>query len=191
MLLSRQFDMPAPLHAALGQHQSGFAVVGIAAFGAGTTALVLAGHPGLTAVPIWRAIVAAVLIFDIGAGCVANFTQAVQEYYRRRPRLLLLFLAGHVHLLLIAALLNLPLGEAIGITGYTLVSAAIVGHLDGERQRIVAAVLVGVGLLGSVLVAFATPLMLLAGQIFILKLIYAHAVDHYGLPTPDGGDGDG
>ncbi|MGI6855093.1 hypothetical protein [Mesorhizobium sp. 1B3] len=182
MFLKKQFNVPKPLHAALGQRQSGFALMSIAGFGVGNAVLVLYAHPDINAVPIWQAWVAAVLIFDIGAGCIANFTQAVQAYYRRRPRLLLPFLAGHVHLLLIAALLGLPLSEALGITAYTLVSAAIVGCLDGERQKIVAALLLGAGLLVAAVVASATPAMLLSGQIFMLKLTYAHAVDHHQLP---------
>lgn len=184
MFLQTKLNVPKLLHGALGRSQSVLALTGIAGFGAGSTVLVLAAHAELSSLATWRALLAAVLIFDIGAGYVANFTWAVQEYYRGRPRLLLPFLAGHVHLLIIAALLGLSLADAAVISAYALASAAIVGHLEGERQKAVAAVFVGTGLLGIAYVA-SSMAMVLAGQIFILKLTHAHAVNHYGLPDQE------
>lgn len=87
---------PAWLHDVLGKEpnlSAAFLVVGFAVVLA-TLVLTLASPP----VASWRIVIAWLLLADIAAGCVANFTKSTNDFYARRPRNRWWFIAAHVHL---------------------------------------------------------------------------------------------
>lgn len=174
--------IPAPLHEVLGEHQTRMELAVVATFGAAVTVLILLTHRDLLAgVATWRTLLAGALILDVAAGTAANLTHGTSRYYARRPRQRLVFIAVHVHLLAIAWLLGAPLGPAVAVWAYTILAALAVNRLCGStRQTFVG----GVGLaLGLVFVVMLTPslgpLLAAVAALFLIKVAFAFAVDHY------------
>lgn len=128
----------------------------------------------------WKSIIAFLLIFDVLAGCIANFSYGTNEFYSQRPKSRLIFIAIHVHILAIAWLLSEPMGSAIMIWGYTIVSAFIVNALKGKSiQSFVAANFMCYGIF--LLIYLSLPLWFLMVSIFfMIKVLFSFAVDHFG-----------
>ncbi|MEJ2763544.1 hypothetical protein VV869_06135 [Photobacterium sp. MCCC 1A19761] len=138
---------------------------------------------------LWRTVLGVVLIADVLAGCVANFTRGTNQYYAQRPKGRLLFIAIHVHLLAIAWLLSAPMLAAFWIWLYTIASALIVNRLLGHPMQVfIAASLLCFGLL--LILSLALPGWFLVTSIFfMMKVMFSFAVDHY-RQSPSGMDGD-
>lgn len=174
--------MPSFLHEVFGEKQSPVAIMAILLFGGSLTAVLYVRFPEMTAsVPLWRTVLALLLIFDIFSGCIANFTASTSNFYAQRSRLRLLFIAIHFHIVLVALLLQSHLGYAVAIWGYTIVGAFIVNALAGRHsQRFVAGLLLAIGMGCMPLLADIPPYMLIVGLLFMLKVLFSFAVDHYG-----------
>lgn len=173
--------IPRFLHEVLGEAQSPGELAAILGAGVGLPVLVAAAFPELTAgLPGWRSALAYLLIADIGAGCVANFTQGTSNYYAARPRERLIFIAVHVHPLILAGLLGTGFGGAFLAWAYTTLGALGVNALHGRRRQPFAA---GALLTAGVVVitmgaGLPTPLLAVA-LLFMIKVLVAFAVDHY------------
>lgn len=177
----RQISMPSWLHEALGKEQSAFSLVAIFGFGVlATLAVVMADASLRTLVP-WRLLLAALLIFDIAAGCVANFTPGTNHYYAQRPRGRWLFIAVHIHLPAVAVLAGWPMVPTLAIWAWTIAAAALVNAMRGHRlQAMVAGLSIASGLAVVPIIAATSPGLLIVGPLFLLKVAYAFAVDHQG-----------
>lgn len=131
------------------------------------------------ATPVWRAVIALVLIFDIGAGAVANLTRGTNDHYKERPRSRLVFIAAHWHLVAVFAALDYSIGTSLLITAYTLAAAFIVNALYGTAaQRTVGGAL---AIAGTLAIAFVqlTPALFALSCVFLFKVSFSFAVDHY------------
>lgn len=173
--------IPRPLHEVLGETQSPGSIVAVLGVGLVVGGALLVGYaPGLATVAPWRAAVAALLLFDLGAGVVANFTRGTNAFYAARPRMRLVFIAIHVHPLVVALLLSRPLGALAAAWGYTVLAAFAVNALAGRAsQTPVAGALLAAGVAGVALLPGLTPPDLALAAIFLLKVPFAFAVDHY------------
>ena len=127
----------------------------------------------------WKMILAFLLIADVLAGCIANFTFGTNEYYSSRPGSRLTFIAIHVHLLLIAWLLSQPIETALIVWGYTIASAFLVNALKGKViQRFIAANLMCYGIM--LLVYLKLPAwFFIVSVFFMIKVMYSFSVDHF------------
>lgn len=168
--------IPSPLHDVLGERQSRLAIALIA--GAAAVA-VLAVAPALAEVALWRGILAALLVADVSAGAIANLTSGTNDYYAARPRHRWIFIAVHVHLPVIALLLDLPLAPALITWAAVMVAAVIVNALKGHReQRVVAGALLIVILCGVPFLPDQQSVLLIVSALFATKVAYSFAVDH-------------
>lgn len=174
--------MPAYLHEIFGERQSAGAIAAILLFGGAVTAVLCAAFPSMLAeTEFWRGLAAVVLIFDICAGCIANFTPSTNHYYAARRKHRLVFIAVHVHIIAIAALLGTDLLYSAAVWGYTIVGASVVNGLMGRRSQLfVAALLLAVGLSVIPMLPGIQLYMAVVLQLFVLKVLFAFAVDHYG-----------
>ena len=128
--------------------------------------------------PAWRVAVAAVLIGDIGAGCLSNFTASTNGFYAARPGLRWSFIAVHGHLVAVAWALSWPLAPAIGLWAWTIGSASVVNLLEGRpAQRFVAGALFATSLLSTLVFTMPAAMQVVAA-LFTLKVAYAFAVRH-------------
>ena len=173
--------MPAYLHEVFGERQS-IGVIGIILlFGAGITFGLYVIFPELVqSVPLWRSVLALLLIFDIIACSISNFTKSTNNYYAERRNLRLVFISVHVHIVLIALLLEVDYLNSSVVWAYTIGGAFIVNALSGRRsQRFVAAMLLTAGIAFIPLLPDMQTYMLTVCLLFMLKVLYGFAVDHY------------
>jgi hypothetical protein len=173
--------IPSFLREVFGETQTRAGMALILGFGVvGTAALIVLDPWAFGDIPLWRAVVGALLAFDVCAGAVANLTRGTSDHYASRPGLRWVFIAVHLHLVAIAWLFGEGMFEAVAVWLYTVVAASIVNLLAGrEVQRAAGGALFGVG---ALMVLLLGPGMLPALQalavLFMFKVIYAFGVDH-------------
>ena len=174
--------MPSYLHEVFGESQTKSELLAILLFGVGSATLLFFMFPEMTFnLPLWQSVLAYLLVVDIFAGCVANFTRSTSNYYAARDKERLVFIAIHVHILIVAWLLGIGLWSALIVWGYTIASAYVVNACkDSQFQKFVAGVLLALGILIIVLGMDVPKYFLVISLLFMLKVAYAFAVDHYG-----------
>ncbi|GIN71694.1 hypothetical protein J14TS2_21690 [Bacillus sp. J14TS2] len=98
----------------------------------------------------------------------------------RRGKNRIVFITIHVHIVLISLLLNTNIGYSVGIWAHTIIGAYIVNALIGKHvQLFVAGLFLSVGL-GVMPMLPGTQYMLIIGLLFLVKVLFSFAVDHYG-----------
>lgn len=168
---------PAMLRDVLGLTFEPVQVVAMVAFGCVLAAGVLMAC-ALDGLAGWRLALGAVLLADMGAGCLSNFTASTNQYYAQRPALRWAFIALHVHLLVVAWALQWPMLPALLAWGWTVGTAALVNLLAGNAsQRLVAGGLFALSLLAPLAWAVPVPMQVVTA-LFTLKVAYAFAVRH-------------
>lgn len=127
----------------------------------------------------WQGVLAFLLITDVLAGCIANFSFGTNEFYSNRPKNRLVFISIHIHILVIAWLLSEPMDLALIIWGYTIASAFIVNYLNGQSiQKFIAANLMCYGIL--ILIYLPLPVwFLMVSMFFMIKVLFSFSVDHF------------
>lgn len=179
MLKSRK--IPAFLHDVFGEQQTVLEVLLVLFTGLGVTALlILEDTRAFNALPLWRSVLTFLLMVDIVAGCVANFTRSTSTYYAHRPMHRRIFIAIHVHLPVLACLMGDGLLESVLIWAYTMIAVLMVNALQGHPlQLFTAACLLVMGISG-ILILSGLPLPLLVmGVLFLMKVEFSFGVDHY------------
>lgn len=185
----KQIRIPSFLHDVFGEKQHLGTILAILLFGGLLTTALYWLFPELTDnVPVWRSALALVLIFDIFSGCIANFSASTSNFYAARRTNRIVFLAIHFHIVLVAFLLHTDIWYSIAVWAYTIIGAFIVNALIGRQsQRFVAGLLLSLGLGGIPLLPNIQPYMLIVGLLFMLKVLFSFAVDHYGQAITDMG----
>ena len=185
-LFDREYPMPASLKEVLGSRQS---VGALLCIGLITTLAAVLWWPvivgELESHSLWRVLLAGLLMLDIAAGAVANFTPGTSAFYARRPGWLWGFIAIHVHLPVVGWLLGWPLAPLAAVWLYTIAAACLVNLCFNRPWQ---PVLAGTLLCGGVLMTSALSLppgALAVSLLFMLKVLYAFAVNHY--PERSGG----
>jgi hypothetical protein len=174
--------IPSFLHDVFGEKQSVASIASILLFGGLLTVALYAIFPELADdVPVWRTAVALLLIFDICSGCIANFTTSTSNFYAARSTNRIVFIAIHFHIVLVALLLQASIWYSAAVWAYTIAGAFIVNALIGKRQQLfVAGLLLSAGLSWIQMIPGVPPYMLIACTLFMLKVLFSFAVDHYG-----------
>ncbi|OPX54611.1 hypothetical protein SAMN02745127_02596 [Oceanospirillum multiglobuliferum] len=172
--------MPEALHEVFGETQSVVEIAGTALFATiGTLLIYFQLYRPIAQDSLWMIILGFILIADVLAGCIANFSRGTNQFYATRPKARLVFIAIHLHLLAIAWLLSAPLEYALMIWAYTIVSALIVNTLKGHPlQLFMAASLMCSGLFLLMLLPLPTW-FLVTSVFFMIKVMFSFAVDHY------------
>jgi len=120
-----------------------------------------------------------ILIGDILAGCIANFTRGTNNYYANRLNSRWVFIAIHFHIIAIAWLLDGSLMKSAIVWGFTITSAIIVNLLNNnQHQLFIAANLVCLGIL-LISILDMPMLFMIVSLFFIIKVVLSFAVNHY------------
>lgn len=129
----------------------------------------------------WKIILLFLLTFDILAGFIANLTRSTNDFYQSRPKQRLIFIAIHVQPLLFSMLLGGYSPFCFAVWVYTTATALIVNAAKGHpAQKVLAASLVTLGLVGLFLGSNSLPtLLIIVLTFFHLKVTYSFSVDHY------------
>ncbi|MBB1418849.1 hypothetical protein H5187_16455 [Pseudoalteromonas sp. SG44-1] len=173
----KYFKTPEFLHEVFGEKQSILEITGTILFAlVGSWVIYSVAEIELDN---WRAILAFILIADVLAGCIANFTLGTNEFYTKRPKNRLIFIAIHVHIIVIAWLLSQPLDTALLMWAYTIVAASVVNALHGKSiQGFIAANLMCYGIFLLIYLSLPTW-FLMVSLFFMIKVLFSFAVDHY------------
>lgn len=170
--------IPSLLHEVLGERQSlgGLAIVALVSVALAVLWLPAIGD--MADLALWRRVLAGLLLLDIAAGAAANLTAGTNDFYARRPAHRWGFIAIHVHLPALAALLALPLAPYALVWGFTIGAAIVVNLLNGHAlQRLVAGGFLCLGLTVLPLLPLE-GLGMAASALFLFKVVYAFGVDH-------------
>ena len=143
-------------------------------------ALLLRSSETFAEAGLFKGGIAFLLIADIIAGAIANFTKGTNDFYARRPLNRWIFIAIHVQPLLLAWLLNSSLLEAFVIWTAVIISAIITNLLSGRPyQRVVGAFFMGIGVfLVLVLTQNDAIVLLTANLFFVIKVVFSFSVNH-------------
>ncbi|RJE88425.1 hypothetical protein D3P07_10500 [Paenibacillus sp. 1011MAR3C5] len=184
----RSFRVPPFLHEVFGERQSPGSVLAILMGGGLLTAALAWTSPELTGPAVlWRTVLALLLIFDIFAGCIANFTASTSNYYAVRSAKRLIFISVHLHLPAIAWLLQTDTPLSVGVWAYTICGAFLVNAQVGKpSQPWIAGVLLSLGIGLISLLPFDTSYMRMISLLFMVKVLFAFSVDHYGRASGHG-----
>lgn len=172
----RTLRIPSAMHDVFGERQS---VASLTLITLAMPIAVIATLPALGAVEPWRAAIAALLIADIAAGAVANFTTGTNDHYAASARRRRVFLAVHVHLPAVALLLGLPLVPALVAWALTIAAGTIVvllQHSPLQRPAAGFGLVVVIGLTAAL--AGSSPMLLFVTALFAIKVVLSFAVDH-------------
>ena len=177
MVIVKYFEVPKCFHEVFGEQQTRLEVFLTVLFACIAT-IVTFFLSGLS-LNHWQVIAAFLIVFDVYAGCIANFSQGTNQFYAQRYKSRLIFIAIHFHNVIIALLLDMYVQESLLIWGYTIVSACIVNFLKRNRlQTFIAANLFCFGIL--VLLSLSMPnWLVLISLFFMFKVIVSFAVDHH------------
>ena len=94
------------------------------------------------------------------------------------------FIIVHWHLLILAFALEQTLQSSVIVTLYTLVAASIINLLkNNSEQKFYAGTLMAIGLLGINTLGQSSTVMLTVQALFMFKVIFSFAVDHYANET--------
>ncbi|EGQ7929413.1 hypothetical protein [Vibrio vulnificus] len=173
-------QIPKSLHEVFGEKQSALEIACVFAFAFVGTAIVYWHlYLPMNAELNWKVALGFVLIADVLAGCVANFTKGTNQYYAARPSSRFTFIAIHFHIIAIAWLLGGSLLSAWIIWGNTIAAAMVINSLKGHKfQLFIAANLLCYGLL-LLLILPLEPWLLACSLFFMTKVMFSFAVDHY------------
>lgn len=174
----RTIRIPRFLHEVLGEEQGALEIALVGLGGLTAAAAFAALAPTGTSSAVAR-LVAIILAADLGAGAIANFTRGTSDYYALRPRLRWVFIAIHLHLLAMALLIGVDLGSSAIVWAYTIAAASAVNLSSPPRQIALAGAFVAVGTVLVGTLAWESPALRLAAALFLVKVAYAFAVDHY------------
>ena len=181
----RTLKLPKVLHDVLGETASPLQIAVIVIFGVGVATVVTELlRPGLPVLPWWRVAIGWVLTADIAAGCVANFTRSTNDFYAKRPLNRWVFIAIHAHVIAVAAAFGVGLAPAVAVWIYTIAGASVVNLLSGRStQVLVAGLLLAVGIGWIPLLPGVPAPVLVVLLLFLLKVLFSFAVDHYRDPA--------
>lgn len=169
---------PAALHDVFGETPDPRELLVAAIVGIGAASVLLADIASEVGLARW--LLAWLLVADVAAGSIANFTRSTNDYYALRPGHRWIFIAVHVHLLAVGWLLGELSLTVVGVWAYVIVGAAIVNALAGRpNQPFIAGTLLVLGLLAVLLAPQLSPTMRGVASLFLVKVLYAFAVDHH------------
>lgn len=179
----KSFKVPAFLHDVLGEENTVFSVALIALVTLSLSgALLYLDSFTLFERGLLSGLIVLILIADIFAGTIANFTKGTNNFYANRPKNRWLFIAIHFQPVLIGWLLGYALGPFIQIWLITIVSAILVNITQPpEKQRVLAASLTCIAIFLGQYFFKDMPLSLFAMAIFYsIKVIFSFGVNHEG-----------
>jgi len=143
-------------------------------------ALLLRSSETFAEAGLFKGGIAFLLIADIIAGAIANFTKGTNDFYAKRPVNRWIFIAIHVQPLLLAWLLKSSLMEAFVIWITVIVSASITNLLSGRSfQRVVGAFFMGIGVFLVLALTQNDDIVLLTANLFfVIKVVFSFSVNH-------------
>ena len=174
--------IPKFFHEILGETQRPIEILFIILFATVSTTFAFVFYNDfISSLPLFNQVILLLLTIDITGGVIANLTYGTDEYYSKRKKARLIFIAIHVQPILIFLLTSLPLWVGFVLWAYTILCAfGLEIFKNHPSQKVFAGFSLFIGLIilfgfQSLLTPFVTFLMIL----FLFKVIYSFSVNHY------------
>lgn len=135
----------------------------------------------LNGLALWRKIGALLLVLDIYAGCIANFTRGTSSFYAKRKNNRLVFIIIHIHLLVLSFLISSTVTTSVVVTWiYTVACTLFINfNINHPAQKTMAATFTFLGLILLSVLTWNSRIIYLSSLFFLIKVTYSFAVDHY------------
>ena len=173
-------NIPSFLHDVLGEKNTWMEIVLVLLFAVLVSIFYLYSAE-LNRLDWWQIIIAVLLILDIAAGSISNLTRGTNDFYVERPVNRWVFIAIHIHIIILAWVLGASKSYATCVCLFTICSASLVNfELAKSYQRTLAGFLFGVGLLA--MLTWPPPAygeLSIVYILFVFKVVFSFAVDHY------------
>ncbi|BCE01347.1 hypothetical protein [Marinicellulosiphila megalodicopiae] len=185
MWLTNDINIIKSMHDVFGLKQSVFSILSIFSFSILSTILLLyIGWDFLSELALWKTIVAMVIVLDINAGLIANFTKGTNDFYQNEPKKRWIFISIHFHVLIVAWLFEVESYSAVVISWVATISVASMLNILkssawSSMQRIVAAVCLGLGLILIMVLNWSNLVLQIVAMLFYIKVAYSFSVNHY------------
>lgn len=177
--MNQKLKIPSFFHDVLGENPLVHHILLILLFGVGLTLAVILKYPNsYLEIERWRAILAFTLVFDVLAGCISNFTESTNNYYSKSKSKRLIFISIHVHLLVIAFLLNTSIINAVMIWMYTIICSFIINEIESKNQVFIGGFFLSTGI-GWILMLEMEKYMTIISIMFMMKVLFSFSVNHY------------
>jgi hypothetical protein len=131
----------------------------------------------------WKLVPLLVIAADIGAGVVANFTKGTNKYYsgdtKKKSRVI--FILSHfIHPAIFFFSLNLFSIHTVVLVTFVIASTLLInGNKDYEKQKVIAAFLIGVGLSLLSILNVSNPFLMWFFPLYMIKLFLAFGIRRY------------
>lgn len=144
--------------------------------------LVIYSQSGLS-IEWWKLTLLLLISMDIGAGAIANFTYGTNLYYsgeEKRKTRIYFILAHFIHPAVYLYALDSFSLTSILVVLYIIGSTFFINHINSvEKQRIVAALLLLLGMSILIIAQINNPLLLWFFPLFMIKLLLAFGIRRY------------
>jgi hypothetical protein len=128
--------------------------------------------------PLWKYVLSALLILDIGSGLVANLSSSTNQYYQQHKKLRIPFLLLHVvHPILFWVVFPEMLNFFLFMALYPILSSLLVNYFKNcEFQQNMASSLVVIGILFSFMFKSDGLILYSLVPLFLIKLVLGFSV---------------
>lgn len=175
------FKVPKFFHDVLGEEIAKLDMILIITFSFLATILLFVFNTTLfNQLSLITSVIVLLLIFDIFAGVLSNFSDSTNAFYRKRSINRWIFIAIHIQPIIFAWLLDESMRYAFLVWGLTIISACIVNFmLYHPNQRMVGAFLMAMTLFFTMQFGGDETLFIRTVFIFyVIKVVYSFAVNH-------------
>lgn len=178
----KSVTIPKFFHEVLGTRSTVWELVIIGIFSLVTSTLLLTStYFEWKSLEVYRVLVIVLLTLDISGGVIANFTLSTNNYYAKRPKARLVFIALHVQPLILAIVAGNYFLPCIFVWCYTVISSLIINSMvKHPLQKFVGGFFTMSGLFALLLFFNSVPKFLFILLVFyLIKVVFSFSVDHY------------
>jgi hypothetical protein len=131
---------------------------------------------------VWKALLAGLLLADIGGGAVANFTESTNRYYEDRGSLRIPFISIHLLHFLVLSFIFQDQWLLFGVSATLVVGGGLCVNAlrSGESQMTLAALICTMGMLTIFVLPPAGPIHVrIPCVLMLVKIVLGFAVRRY------------
>jgi len=179
--MKNKLKIPKALHELFGEEQIKTELIIIIAFAlVSFLALIVGTQEEWMGLPWYKTVLLFILLLDILGGVAANLSKGTNQYYLNSPKKRWIFISIHIQPFLFAWIFQSDFMAAFMVWAYTIGASAMINLLQGkDYQRILAASLLGFGILIFMLLPFDLPKVIaIIYTLYMFKLIFGFALDH-------------
>ena len=179
---NKEIIIPSFLHEIHGERSTWFNLIMTYSGGliAASAVLIIYAASAMT-LPYWKLVIMAIICADVGAGVIANFTKGTSQYYNGKKRSQIIFIFSHfIHPAIFLFVTELYSTTTIFLVLFIIVSTLVINGVGGrEKQGVIAALCVTIGISLIFILNISNPLLLWFFPLFMVKLFLAFGIRRF------------